>query len=513
MSQKSKEKRRRPHSPLSYSKKSPKNGITTPESRGPWWSRGDCFSRKLVIELKQKTGIMEKLRWPIELLHKWDKNPKDVLKPDFERLKKQISDLGEYKPLLIMPEGKYDVEKGVFCPATMIGGNTRLEAYSSMGIKKPWVSILDFKQVDGMYHAFIDGQKQKRGFTNLEAAMLTYSISDNDEVGRYNAQSLAEIATRNKVDIDIKNLKVNVSPPVDVAEIINMFGPDPDEDDPPERDRKDPPISKMGAIYQVGRHFVMCGDSTKLDDVTQLMNGVRADMCFTDPPYLMDFSGSVHSDGKKSFNAKHGKIKNDSLSEEDAELFITSFLENMLAYTKGGFYVCWYRLGLHKLFAGMDKIGLDYHNLIIWHKNNFTLSMSDYNSKYEPMVYGWANDDYTPILYGWNDEHHFYGKKGETDIWELPAVWSIDRTKKNDLHPTMKPIALLFRALKNSSKPGEVVLDLFGGSGSTLIACEQLDRTCYMMEFDPYYVDAIRARYGKFIGKEKEWQEVTPQIN
>jgi len=132
----------------------------------------------------------------------------------------------------------------------------------------------------------------------------------------------------------------------------------------------------------------------------------------------------------------------------------------------------------------MDSLSMTYKALIIWSKGNHTLSNSDYMSKYEPIVYGWVK------------EHKFYGDRSNFDIWE------VDRTQKNDLHPTMKPVALSSKAINNSSKQEDIVLDLFGGSGSTLIACEQLDRTCYMMELDPKYCDVIRKRYESFVSKK-----------
>ena len=239
----------------------------------------------------------------------------------------------------------------------------------------------------------------------------------------------------------------------------------------------------------------MCGDSTDAGSVAILMDGQKADMVFTDPPYLMGFTGNVHADGSKSFNSKHGAILNDKMSREDGDVFIKKLFDVMGQFTKGAFYVCFYRLGLDYIFRALDAKKLEYKALIIWDKGNHTLSNSDYMSRYEPIVYGWF------------EEHNFYGGRSNFDIW------SITRTQKNDLHPTMKPIALCSTAIQNSSKNGDGVLDLFGGSGSTLIACEQLGRKCYMMELDPKYCDVIRKRYWKFVtGSEEGWQDGTKAI-
>jgi site-specific DNA-methyltransferase (adenine-specific) len=244
------------------------------------------------------------------------------------------------------------------------------------------------------------------------------------------------------------------------------------------------PRAKLGDIYQLGNHRLMCGDSTSITDIEKLMDGNKANMVFTDPPYLMGFTGNVHADGSKSFNSKHGAIKNDKMSREDGDQFILDIFTNIKLFNKGAYYVCFYRLGLDYIFRALDKLENQYKALIIWNKGNHTLSNSDYMSKYEPIVYGWF------------DEHLFYGDRSNFDIWD------IQRTQKNDLHPTMKPIPLCSKAIENSSKKGDIVLDLFGGSGSTLIACEQLGRTCYMNELDPKYVDVIINRWEQFTGKK-----------
>lgn len=276
-----------------------------------------------------------------------------------------------------------------------------------------------------------------------------------------------------------------------------MYGdpePETQEDTPPAIDEQNT-YSELGKMYQLGRHRLMCGDATKIEDVEKLMNGQRADMVFTDPPYLMGFEGNVCADGSKIFNASHGAIKNDKMSKEEGDQFIYDMFTTIKTFNKGAYYVCFYRLGLNYIFRALDKHNNDYKALIIWDKGNHTLSNSDYMSRYEPIIYGWFND------------HKFYGGRSNFDIW------SIERTQKNELHPTMKPIALCANAIKNSSVQDDTVLDLFGGSGSTLIACEQTNRTCYTLELDEKYVDVIRKRYWKFTtGSEEGWLENTPEI-
>ena len=254
-----------------------------------------------------------------------------------------------------------------------------------------------------------------------------------------------------------------------------------DDDDVPDDVE---PVCKLGDLYQLGEHRLLCGDSTKKEDVEKLMDGKKADMVFTDPPYLMDFDGSVHSDGSKSYNSKYKKIKNDKMSRKDGDVFVNNIIKTIIDNTDGSFYICFYRLGLDYIYRALDYYNKKCRALIIWNKGNHTLSNSDYMSKYEP------------IIYGWNKKHNFYGKKGSFDIW------NIDRTKKNDLHPTMKPVELSIIAINNSSLNKNIILDPFLGSGSTLIACEKTNRKCYGVELDPHYCDVIIKRWEDYTGQK-----------
>ena len=256
-----------------------------------------------------------------------------------------------------------------------------------------------------------------------------------------------------------------------------------DEDAVP--DIPEEPETKLGDIYQLGKHRLMCGDSTSIDAVDKLMPET-ANMIFTDPPYLMDFTGGIHADGSKSFNSKHGGIKNDKMSEKDGNDFLDAINSVISSKVDGAFYITFYRLGIDKYFASMERTGLQCRSLVIWDKGNHTLSNSDYMSMYEPMFYGWVNN------------HKFYGGKNGMDIWR------IKRTAKNDLHPTMKPVELVEKAVLDGSAINGIVLDLFGGSGTTVIACEKNNRQARIMELDPKYCDVIVKRWEEFTGKKAE---------
>ena len=242
------------------------------------------------------------------------------------------------------------------------------------------------------------------------------------------------------------------------------------------------PVTVLGDVWILGKHRVMCGDSTSFDAVDKLMPET-ANMIFTDPPYLMDFTGGIHGDGSKSFNAKHGSIKNDKMSDKEGDDFLDAINSVITSKVDGAFYITFYRLGINKYFASMDRTGLKCRSLVIWDKGNHTLSNSDYMSMYEPMFYGWVNN------------HKFYGGKNGMDIWR------IKRTAKNDLHPTMKPVELVEKAVLDGSAINGIVLDLFGGSGTTIIACEKHNRHSRIMELDPKYCDVIIKRWQEFTGK------------
>lgn len=270
-----------------------------------------------------------------------------------------------------------------------------------------------------------------------------------------------------------------------------------DPDDVPEV--QETAITVLGDIWTLGKHRLMCGDSTSIDSVSNLMPET-ANMIFTDPPYLMDFTGSMLADGTKAFNAKHGVIKNDKMSLKDGDNFLDAINSIILIKVDGAFYITFYRLGIDRYYSSMNRTGLKCRSLVIWDKERHTLSNSDYMSMYEPMFYGWVNN------------HKFYGGKNGMDIWK------IKRTSKNELHPTMKPVELVEKAINDGSQINGIVLDLFGGSGTTMIASERLNRISRLMELDPKYCDVIIRRWQDFTGRKavhletgKTFEEMTDE--
>lgn len=281
------------------------------------------------------------------------------------------------------------------------------------------------------------------------------------------------------------------------------------EDDFDENEDKVEAVAKTGELYQLGEHRLLCGDSTLEEDVYRLMGGEVADMVETDPPYNVDVS---NSDGLT--------IENDNMSELEFVDFIDAAFYNLSRSLKegGAFYVWHATRSVVAFKTALDNNSLEVKQELIWNKNQLVMGRQDYQWKHEPCFYGWKS----------GASHYFINdRKQTTVIDEKPlkldaltkeqavkllkkvltvekdsTVMNFDKPKHNDLHPTMKPLDLIAYQIKNSSRKGEKVLDLFGGSGSTMMACEQLGRKCYMMEYDPHYVDVIIARWEKMTGQK-----------
>jgi len=229
--------------------------------------------------------------------------------------------------------------------------------------------------------------------------------------------------------------------------------------------------SQPGDIFELNGHRLMCGDSTKPEDVKKLVNNEKMDMIFTDPPYNVDYEGSA------------GKIKNDKMEDNSFYLFLLDAFTNMFDSIKhgGSIYVC------HADTEGLNfrnaykNAGFKLAECLVWVKNALVLGRQDYHWRHEPILYGWKE----------GAAHYFIDDRTQDTIWEY------NKPKRNDIHPTMKPLELVGRAISNSSKPKEKILDLFGGSGSTMIASDQLGRKAYLMELDEKFVDVIVKRYIK----------------
>lgn len=239
------------------------------------------------------------------------------------------------------------------------------------------------------------------------------------------------------------------------------------------------PKAKLGDVYQLGRHRLMCGDSTKVEDVEKLMNGSQADLLLTDPPYNVDYEGKT----KEAL-----KIENDHMGDDSFYQFLYDVFATAYAVMRDGaaFYIWYASKEVVNFSKSITEAGLTVKQELIWNKNSMVMGRQDYQWKHEPCLYGWKE----------TASHNWYSDRKQT------TVIDIDRPTRNALHPTMKPIPLFDYLIKNSSQKGDVILDLFMGSGTTLMACEQNGRVAYGMEFDPRYVDVIIERWEQFTGEQ-----------
>jgi site-specific DNA-methyltransferase (adenine-specific) len=313
-----------------------------------------------------------------------------------------------------------------------------------------------------------------------------------------NAFRLADNKVGELATWDLDTLKVELDNigEIDMSEFgfsLDGIGEEPQEvqeddfyEEPPEE-----PTSKLGDIYQLGNHRLMCGDSTNAEQVAKLMDGAKADMVFTDPPYNVNYADkNIFLNNADKGNSIQDDIENDHAGSDETaknDLWLPAF-KNMADNSADdcSIYVTMPQGGAHMMMMmSAQEAGWQVKHELIWVKNNHVLGRVDYLYKHEP------------ILVGWKDKHKFYGNGEHTK-----SVWEIPKPQKSDLHPTMKPIALIANALLNSSQEGDNILDVFGGSGSTLIACEQLNRKCYMMEMSPKYVDVIIKRWEEYTGKK-----------
>lgn len=287
------------------------------------------------------------------------------------------------------------------------------------------------------------------------------------------------------------------------------------EDDNFEAELPTAPMTKSGQLWMLGKHRLMVGDSTKRQDVEKLCSDASVDMVVTDPPYNIDYTGGT----KEAM-----KIENDNWGDDEGFIeFLKAAFENMRDQLKaGGSFYIWYASTQSKNFLeAAERAGLNIRQTLIWNKNTFSLGRQDYQWKHEPCLYGWKD----------GAAHYFVNTRNLATVIEDAENQDFDSMKKDelkdllksilggckdttildekkptksDLHPTMKPIPLIARQIKNSSRAGENVLDLFGGSGSTLMACEQLGRRCFMMEYDPHYADVIIKRWEDYTGEQAE---------
>jgi len=382
------------------------------------------------------------------------KNPRVIKNDKFKSLKNSIKTLPNYMKLrpIILNEDMM-----------VLGGNMRLKASIDLGKKEIWTDMFTQADCDEMNEIAIEEKRETKTYLEYCDEII---IKDNVSAGDWEWDMLA-----NEWDsVQLNDFGLDVWENEDDKVTEGLI----DDDEIPEVKES---IVKRGDIWQLGEHRVMCGDSTSSDDVAKLMNGETAEMIHTDPPYNINYEG-----GSK----KREVIKNDNLSNFN-QFLLDAFTIGNENIRKGGAVYVWHASSeTHNFIKEFINAGFLFKSYIVWNKNNSTFGRSDYHWKHEPCLYGWKE----------GAAHKWYGDRKQT------TVWDVERPSRSDSHPTMKPIDLCKIALKNSSDKNQIILDMFLGSGSTLIAAEKLNRKCYGMELDEKYCDVIIERWEQFTGQK-----------
>ena len=370
-------------------------------------------------------------------------NPRKALKPgdkEYEKIKRSIQEFGYCEPIIVNSD------------MTIIGGHQRVTVLQDLGYDEIDCIVIE-----------IDKTKEK-----------ALNVALNKITGEWNKELLADlIADLQDSDFDVTFTGFD---PPEIEQLMNCVHDKDIVEDEFDIDAQleKPTISKEGDLWLLGEHRLVCGDSTLPETYELLMDGKKANLVVTDPPYNVDYEGTA------------GKIKNDKMVEEQFEKFLFAAFVNMEQCMMDDASIYVFHSDSHGLAfrRSFEDAGFYLSGCCIWKKNSLVLGRSPYQWLHEPVLFGWKK----------GGRHQWYAGRKETTIWEY------DKPKKNDLHPTMKPINLIAYPIRNSSMSNCIVLDPFGGSGSTLIASDQLKRICYTIELDPRYVDVIVHRYAEAVG-------------
>ena len=376
-------------------------------------------------------------------------NPRKDLKagdPAYEKLKRSITEFGYVEPVI------WNEETG-----NIVGGHQRYKVLVAEGNKEVECVVVK-----------LSPEREK-----------ALNVALNKVTGDWEYEALADLIK----ELDEQDFDVTLTG-FDAAEIDDLFSQvhdkDAKEDDyDVNKALEEAAFVQPGDVWFLGRHRLVCGDATNEENVAQLMDGKKANLLVTDPPYNVDFESSSGL-----------KIQNDKQENDTFLQFLLSAFKNMAENMAPGasayiFHADTEGLNFRKAFI---DAGFHLSGVCIWKKNSLVLGRSPYNWIHEPVLFGWKK----------GGKHRWYTGRSET------TVWNYDKPKKNGEHPTMKPIPLLCYPIKNSSQVNGIVLDTFGGSGSTLIACEQIDRICYTMELDPKYATVIVKRYIEQVGNDED---------
>ncbi|MBU9314536.1 site-specific DNA-methyltransferase [Burkholderia multivorans] len=389
--------------------------------------------------------------WPIDKLLPYVRNARQHSDEQIAQIAASIAEFGFVNPILTGADG------------VLVAGHGRLAAARKLGLATVPVVVLDHLT-----------PTQRRALVLADNRLAELATWD-DALLRVELEALQDEG----FDLDLTGFDADA-----LAELL--AGEEPEHEGQTEDDAvpemPEEPVSKPGDVWRLGPHRLVCGDATAAEAYAQLFpDGERADMVFTDPPYNVNYANSA----KDKLRGKHRPILNDALGAGFHD-FLYDALSLLVAHTRGAIYVAMSSSELDTLQAAFRSAGGHWSTFIIWAKNTFTLGRADYQRQYEPILYGWPE----------GAERYWCGDRDQGDVWQ------IKKPQKNDLHPTMKPVELVERAIRNSSRPGDVVLDPFGGSGTTLIAAEKSGRVARLIELDPKYADVIVRRWQDWTGKQ-----------
>ncbi len=398
-----------------------------------------------------RSWLAEKIEpWPTAKLIPYARNARQHSDAQVAQIAASIAEFGFTNPILAASDG------------VIVAGHGRLAAAQKLGLVTVPVVVLDHLSAT-QRRALVLADNRIAENATWDEDLLRVELADLQDAG---------------FDLDITGFDADA-----LAEL--MAGDEPehsgqtDEDAVPEL--TEAPVSRPGDIWHLGPHRVLCGDATVAASYDALLDGERVAMVFTDPPYNVNYANSA----KDKLRGKDRAILNDNLGDGFSD-FLLAALTPMVERCDGAIYVAMSSSELDVLQTAFRAAGGHWSTFIIWAKHAFTLGRADYQRQYEPILYGWPE----------GAERHWCGDRDQSDVWQ------IKKPQKNDLHPTMKPVELVERALRNSSRPGDMVLDPFGGSGTTLIAAEKSGRVARLMELDPKYADVIVRRWEDFTGKK-----------
>jgi DNA modification methylase len=389
----------------------------------------------------------------IESLRPDAANPRKISDAELEALTRSLREWGFVQPVLVRRADNI-----------VIGGHQRLLAARRLGLKTVPVLFLDLtgeqsrllnvalNQINGDW----DEELLARMLADLQpVADLTLSGFTEDELDKL----LKSLDVREKRE---KAESFDVEAALEAARAATR--------------------AHRGELWALGDHRLLIGDATDSGDVARLLGDIRPAMCFTDPPYNV----ALGDHGGQQRGAKKRRIQNDAMPPEQWDAFIRGWASNVIAGVDGAIYCCMSTKEWASVSRALTEAGGHWSDTIVWKKDRFVMGRADYQRQYEPIWFGWRE----------GAKHYWCGDRDQGDVWEIA------RPSESEAHPTMKPLALVEKAINNSSSPGDVVLDLFLGSGTTLIAAERTGRVCYGMEISEHYGSVVLARWESFSGKE-----------